>query len=77
MPLCSIRARHASSGITTTKTHTVTKFPDRSKDVFDDRYDCRDATGTEVLGGTSYSPELNSIAHEISTDVFTPAPPHH
>lgn len=67
----------STSGITTSKSHTVTKFPDRSKDVFDDRFDSRDAAGTFVLGGTSYAPEFNSIVHEVSTDVFTPAPPHH
>ncbi|MEO8571625.1 MAG: hypothetical protein ABI553_07965, partial [Chloroflexota bacterium] len=55
---------HSTSGITTTKTHTVTRYPDRSKDVFDDTFASRDAAGTVVLGGTSYSPDA-SIVHEV------------
>ena len=42
-----------------------------------DRDESRDAAATVMLGGTSYSPELNSIVHEVSTDTFTPAPSHH
>lgn len=66
----------ATTGTTTVKTRTVTTFPDGSKETFTDRNDSREGGGSMSIGTATYPAQFGSIAHDVSTDVFTP-PPHH
>jgi hypothetical protein len=66
----------ATTKATTTKSRSVTTFPDGSKETFTDRNDSREAGGSMSIGSAAYPAEFGQISHDVSTDVLTP-PPHH
>ena len=63
---------HAVTGVTTTRNHSVTTYPDGSRETFDGRFDSRQAVGTFHVGGTAHSADEGQIQHNVSTYVVTP-----
>ena len=67
---------HATTGMTTTKSHWETTYPDGSKEVFNGKFDSREAAGGFRIGATDYSADSGQIEHDVSTYVIVP-PAHH
>lgn len=67
---------HATTGLTSAKSHTEIKYPDGSKFVDDLKTDSRDADGNFHVGATDFSPVVGNIVHQTDVSVFMPPPAH-